>query len=130
MLFGRHKTAVAGSLLLPRSRAGQINWPRCARCRRIVDAYGIENETDGHIEIWARCDGLLMDPATGLAMPFVPRVHPPMKGSVVILKGAGWSPNRLTDIASRQAFFAPDGGDRQWRQDLTPDGVGRRWGAG
>lgn len=129
MLFGPRKLAVPGSLLLPRKQAGNINWPRCARCRRIVDAYGIENETAGHIEIWARCDGIFRDPDTDLALPFQPRVHPQMKGSVTIMKGPGWTPQRFTDIIARQAFFAPDG-DRQWRQDLTAEGIGKRWGAG
>lgn len=129
MFFSR-KLAVPGSILLPRKQAGQLNWPRCARCRRIVDAYGIANENGGSIEIWAQCTGVLQDPATGLAMPFQPRRHPPMKGSVVILKGPGWSPQRFTDIVARQAFFDETGGDRQWRQDITPEGVGKRWSAG
>lgn len=124
------KLSVPGSLLLPRQRAGGLNWPRCARCARVVDAYGIETETAGSIEIWARCDGILRDPKTGLAVGLAARLHYPMKGSVTILKGPGWSRQRFTDIVSRQAFFALDGGDRQWRQDLTPEGVGKRWGAG
>jgi len=129
MFFSR-KLAVPGSVLLPRKQTGALNWPRCARCRRIVDAYGMENETDASVELWARCDGILQDPKTGLALWPAQRVHPSMKGSITILKGPGWSHQRFTDIVARQAFFAVDGGDRQWRSDLTIEGVGKRWGAG
>lgn len=129
MFFSR-KLSVPGSLLLPRSQAGNLNWPRCARCRRVVDAYGIANENSGSIEIWARCDGILRDPKTDQAVGFALRRHPEMKGSVTILKGPGWSPNRFADIVSRQAFFAEDGGTREWRQSLTPEGIGKRWDAG
>lgn len=128
-LFG--KSRARGSLVLPRHQAGQINWPRCWICKRIVDAYGIENETDASIEVWAKCTGVLQDPQTGLSVGFSTRKHPEMKSSVTILKGPGWSPQRLTDIIARQAFFAPPGeGERQFLQTLSPDGVGRRWGAG
>ena len=113
---------VPGSLLLPRHKAGQINWPRCARCKRIVDAYGVENESDTHVEIWAKCSGIAQDPDTGLSLPFATRKHHEMKSSVVIMKGPGWSAQRLTDIISRQAFFAIDG-DRAWAQNLTREGL-------
>lgn len=129
MFFAR-KTNVPGAVLLPRKQTGAINWPRCARCRRIVDAYGIANENSGSIEIWARCTGILQDPRTGQAVHLAARIHPVMQGSVTILKGPGWSPARFTDIVARQAFFAVDGGAREWRQDTTAEGVGKRWGAG
>ena len=120
---------VPGAILLPRHRAGQLNWPRCAICHRVVDAYGIENETEASIEIWAECTGMLLDPATGRAVAFSIPKHPKKKGSIVLLKGPGFSANRLTDIIARQAFFSPEG-ERQWAQNLSADGAGKRWGAG
>lgn len=130
MLFGSRKLSVPGAVLLPRKQAGAINWPRCARCRRIVDAYGKENETPGHVEIWASCSGILQDPKTGQAVFGTYRKHPPMKGSILLLKGPGWSDQRFTDAVARMSFFAEDGGTREWRQDVSADGVGKRWGAG
>jgi hypothetical protein len=133
MIFGRHKMQGGGALLLPRETAdrdiGAASWPKCARCRRAVDAYGIQNENSTSIEIWAECRGIRLDPATGTAVWPEQRIHYPMKSSVWILKGPGWSPQRFTDIVRRQAFFSPDG-DRQYTQTLTPDGVKRTWGAG
>lgn len=130
ILFGRNHGG--GSLLLPRKlarKSGGASWPKCMRCRRSVDAYGIQNETDAMVEVWARCDGILLDPKTGTAVWPEQRRHPSMKSSVWIMKGPGWSPNRFVDIVSRQAFFSPDG-DRQFKQDLTPSGVSKLWGAG
>lgn len=133
ILFGRHKSAGGGALLLPRETAdrdiGAASWPKCARCRRAVDAYGIANETDAQIEIWARCDGIRRDPKTGQAVWPETRQHYEMKSSVWILKGPGWSPHRFTDIVRRTSFFSPDG-DRQFTQNLTADGVAKTWGAG
>lgn len=116
----------AGALLLPRAVAdrGTMNWPKCALCMRAVDAHGIANENAASIEIWARCDGVRIDPKTGKTVGFAPRVHPPMKSSVTLLKGSGWSPQRFTDILRRQAFFAPAGeGERKFQQTLTAKGV-------
>lgn len=116
----------AGALLLPRKVAdhGTASWPKCAICLRNVDAYGIENETDASIEIWARCDGVRIDPKTGKTIGFAVRMHEPMKSSVTILKGPGWSPQRFTDIVRRQAFFAPAGeGERRVMQTITAQGV-------
>lgn len=130
--FFPRKTNPGGAIVLPRAVAakGVMLWPKCARCGRAVDAYGIENETDGSIEVWARCGGTRIDPSSGLAVfGFSAKNHPTMKSSTVILKGPGWSPQRFTDIVSRLSFFAPEG-DRQFRQDVTPEGVARRWGAG
>jgi hypothetical protein len=130
--FFPRKINPGGALILPRPVAarGQVLWPKCARCMRAVDAYGIEEETKGHIEIWARCGGTRIDPATGGAVfGFLARNHPTMKSSTTILKGPGWSPQRFADIVSRLAFFGPEG-DRQFVQNVTPEGVARRWGAG
>jgi hypothetical protein len=67
MIFGRHKMQGGGALLLPRETAdrdiGAASWPKCARCRRAVDAYGIQNENSTSIEIWAECRGIRLDPA-------------------------------------------------------------------
>lgn len=106
-----------GAIILPRRVAdhGQMNWPKCAACGRQVDAYGIENESAGSIEVWARCNGMTQGR----------RVHPERRDSTHILKGPGWSPNRFTDIVRKLAFFHPLG-DRQFRQDLTMRGVGPR----
>lgn len=106
-----------GAIYLPRRVAdhGQMNWPKCARCMRQVDAYGIENETTGHIEIWARCNGITHGK----------RVHPVIRDSVYIFKGPGWSVNRFTEIVRRQAFFHPEG-DRKWLQGIHKDSVSSR----
>ena len=52
-----------GALLLPRQAAdrGTDNWPKCMRCLRAVDAYGIERENDASIEVWAKCTGARID---------------------------------------------------------------------
>ena len=42
-LLGRRESAKQG-------QSGEVNWPRCAQCCRIVDAYGVENETDAALE--------------------------------------------------------------------------------
>ena len=97
---------------------------------RAVDAYGIEYEDEKRIEIWAECGGLRQDPKTGNAVFGAERQHEKMKGSITIKKGPGWSPNRFRQIIAEQAFFPVDGGDREWTQDISPDGVGKRWGAG
>lgn len=114
-----------GSLLLPRSKqanVGSQNWPKCALCKRSVDAYGIENETDARIEIWIRCDGVYRDPKTGLAVGLAARVHEPRKTSVTLFKGPGWSANRFTDLVSRTVVFHPEG-LRQWLQTITREGA-------
>lgn len=121
-LARRGATNRGGALLIPRQQAGQINWPRCALCRRIVDAYGMANETSSSVEIWARCTGVLLDPSTGLAVHGAPKRHEMRADSVTIAKGPGWTHRRLTDAISRLMFFAPDG-DRHWAQDLSHDGV-------
>lgn len=92
-----------------------MNWPKCALCIRQVDAYGLDNETSGSIEVWARCNGVTQ----GM------RVHPELKDSVLILKGPGWSMNRFCDSIRRMAFFHPEG-DRRWKQNITQDGVDKR----
>lgn len=115
----------AGSRILSRKQEEKnalMNWPKCALCNRSVDAYGLENDTPRAIEIWARCDGIEIDPGSGLQVHGGVRVHPQMKSSVTIEKKAGWSPNRLTDIVARLAFFAPDEG-RHFEQDTSADGV-------
>jgi hypothetical protein len=121
MRLGR---AGLGSLLLPRSVAdrdrGEANWPKCMLCRRAVDAYGIENETRTHLELWVRCDGIRRDPQTGAAVHGAPKVHESRKGSIRIEKGIAWSPARFTDIVRRQAFFAPDG-ERDWQSSFATD---------
>jgi hypothetical protein len=124
------RRAPPGGLILPRSVAnrGVSNWPKCARCGRDVDAYGLENETDHHIEVWARCDGILRDPRTGDAVWEMTRMHEPMKTSVTVNKGSGWSHNRLTDIISRLAFFAPTevSEGREFYQGISGEGVRKR----
>jgi hypothetical protein len=141
IIFGGRKVAPPGALILPRQVAdrdrGAALWPKCARCRRAVDAYGVMNENASSIEIWARCDGVRIDPKSGGSLwdlvrgrPSASlREHPPLKSSSHILKGPGWSVNRFADIVSRLSFFSPDG-DRQFTQNLTPEGVARRWTAG
>ena len=106
-----------GAVILPRRVAdrGQLLWPKCARCMRAVDAYGIENETDASIEIWVRCDGMRIDPRTGQAVHGAMRRHASMRSSVTILKGVGWSPQRFTEIVSKTALFHPEG-DRVFLQ--------------
>ena len=126
MLFTRFRSNPGSALVVPRAQAGTSNWPKCTRCKRAVDAYGIENETDRYVEIWARCDGIYRDPRSGQAVHGHGRKHESMKSSVRIGKGPGWSNQRFTDIVSRMAFFAPDG-DRDFRQTLTHEGVGKRW---
>ena len=120
----------AGGIILPRAIAdhGQVNWPKCARCMRAVDAYGIENETPGSIEIWAECRGVRIDPKTGQSV-WGGKTHPTMRSSMWLMKGPGWSPNRFTDIVRRLAFFHAEG-DRQFLQTLTQDGIAKRWSAG
>jgi len=95
---------------------------------RAVDAYGLENETDSGIEIWARCDGVAIDPSSGVQIHGSPRVHETMKSSIFLNKGRGWSRNRLTDIISRLAFFAPDAASegREFTQNLSADGLKKR----
>ena len=117
-----------GALLLPRhvADAASASWPKCARCLRNVDAYGIENETRKQLEIWARCDGVRKDPMTGRAVDGAPRVHEPRKGGVIIHKGPQWSEQSMTDVLRRLAFFPPDGEDAS--RDLVqvannPEGV-------
>jgi hypothetical protein len=126
-VIGRGGIARGGSILLPRHVAdrdrGEANWPKCIRCRRAVDAYGIENETASHIELWARCDGIARDPQTGAAIHGAEKRHGTLRDSIYIEKGDAWTPARFTDIVRRQAFFAPDG-DREWEASFsTGDGV-------
>lgn len=120
----RSFSALPGAILLARPVADRAaaSWPKCMRCMRNVDAYGFESETPTKVEVWARCGGVRIDPQTGLAMPYAPKVHELLKSSVTIRKGPGWTDQRFTDIIRRLAFFAPDG-DRQWEQTLTEDGV-------
>jgi hypothetical protein len=95
---------------------------------RTVDAYGLENDTPRALEIWARCDGVLKDPNSGDAVFGAVRVHEPLKSSVVISKGIGWSDNRLTDIVRGLAFFAPTevSEGREFQQTISRDGVKKR----
>jgi hypothetical protein len=90
-------------------------------CKVPVSAYGLENDTDYEVEIWARCDGLQQSVVTGEWV----QVHQTMKSSCTIIKKVGWSGNRLTDIVARLAFFAPDAlsEGRDFEQTLTPEGV-------
>jgi len=92
---------------------------------RAVDAYGLENDTDRKIEVWARCDGILRDPTTGQQVHGAERQHEPMKSSVTIVKNVGWSLQRLTDIIARTAFFAPSevSEGREFAQTLDMNGV-------
>lgn len=117
-------TSPRGSLLMPRPLAdrGVANWPKCALCLRAVDRYGIENETPKHIEIWAECTGVRIDPATGRGLFGAAKKHDTLRSSVTIAKTMGWSENRFTDILRRLAFFAPEG-ERKWVQDLTARAV-------
>lgn len=119
LLFGKHS---GGSLLLPRkvARAGALNWPKCAICCRAVDAYGIENETDASIEIWARCTGIRVDPDSGQAVHGSFKRHETKQSSTVIFKGIGWSRHRFTDIVSRLTFFDPQG-ERRFRQSFSAE---------
>ena len=131
-IFGKAKLNPGNAIVLPRqvARKGEMLWPKCRICGRAVDAYGIERESDASIEVWARCGGTRLDPSSGRAVwGFAAKNHPPMKSSTTILKGPGWSPQRFADIVSRLAFFGPEG-DREFRQDLTREGIARRWGAG
>jgi hypothetical protein len=116
------KNAPQGSIILPRQVAGGVtNWPKCMLCKVPVSAYGLENDTDYQVEIWARCDGLQQSIVTGEWC----QVHPVLKSSCVIEKQRGWSQNRLTDIIPRLAFFAPDAlsEGRDFTQTLDADGV-------
>lgn len=123
------RRAPPGALVLPRRIAdrGQVLWPKCARCMRAVDAYGIEAETDERIEIWVRCDGIRIDVQTGQAVPGAARQHESIKTSATILKGLSWTANRFAEIVSKMAFFAPDGeGTRQFVQTEEADTVRTR----
>lgn len=116
------RNAPQGSVILPRQQAGGVtNWPKCMLCKVPVSAYGLENDTDYEVEIWARCDGLQQSIVTGEWH----QVHPMLKSSCTIIKKAGWSPNRLTDIVARLAFFAPDSlsEGRDFEQNLSAEGV-------
>lgn len=108
--------------------AGTANWPKCAKCMRAVDAYGLENDTAASIEVWARCDGIAIDPRSGDAVAGKVRVHAPLKSSTVITKGIGWSGQRFTDIIRRLAFFADDAMSegREFTQTLTAQGIRKR----
>lgn len=133
MSFARkifRRGAPQGGLLLPRSTArhGLMNWPKCAICMRAVDAYRLVRDTDTEVEIEARCDGVRIDPSSGLAVHGSAMMHPSMKSSITINKGAGWSANRFTDIVSRLAFFAPDAASegREFTQDTSASGVHKK----
>ena len=119
----------SGSLVIPRhlehKRTGQINWPRCAICNRIVDSYGLEENCELYVELWGECSGQLLDPQTGMPVANAPRRHDRIRSSFRIVKGPGWSPNRLTDIVRRTTLFALDG-ERDFKQDVTAEGVGVR----
>lgn len=96
---------------------------------RALDAYGIENETDHHIEIWGRCGGMRLDPDTGTAVHGATPLHPEMKSSMTIVKGPTWSPNTAADIVSRLAFFAGDAESegREFTQELSQEGIRKKW---
>ena len=32
-------------------------WPLCLRCRKLVDGYGIANETRSYVDVYAECHG-------------------------------------------------------------------------
>lgn len=118
------RAAPQGSVILPRQVAGgATNWPKCMLCKVPVSAYGMENDTDYEVEIWARCDGLQQSVVTGEWV----QVHPMMKSSCTIEKRAGWSANRMTDIIPRLAFFAPDSlsEGRDFVQELSAEGVSK-----
>jgi hypothetical protein len=116
----------SGALVIPRyaehKRTGQINWPRCAICKRIVDSYGLEEDCEQYVELWGECSGLLLDPKTGTPVHGASRKHERMRSSFRITKGPGWSSNRLTDIVRRTELFALDG-ERDFAQRLTIEGV-------
>jgi len=120
------KWARSGSLIVPRGqemrRTGQINWPRCGICDRIVDAYGLEEDCDAYIELWGECSGQLIDPKTGTPVHGAPRKHERMRSSFRVIKGPGWTANRLTDIVRRTTLFAAEG-EREFKQTLTSEGV-------
>lgn len=86
----------SGAILLKERARGQINWPACSRCLRIVDAYGIEEETEKYIEVWARCD------------------QHRGRDVVRIQKHLGWGPNTLSSIIRFVGFFARTGGLKRW----------------
>jgi hypothetical protein len=90
-----------GALLLPQRAEGQINWPACSVCLRIVDAYGIAEETDDYIELWARCDTHKIN-------------GQPAKDVVRIDKHAAWGPNTLSSMLRFVGFFAKTGGLKRW----------------
>jgi hypothetical protein len=96
---------------------------------RALDAYGIEKDNAYEFEVWGRCGGVRLDPRTGMAVHGAPRVHPEMKSSLTVVKGPGWSENRLTDIISRLAFFAPDAASegREFTQDISAEGVRKKY---
>src|ERR1700733_13159210 len=119
-----------GALILPRSvrNHGVMNWPKCVKCMRALDAYGVEDENDKHIIVWGKCAGVKIDPASGNILAGHERVHPPLKSSITLVKTPGWSENRFTDIISRMAFFADDAisEGREFTQDLSAEGVRKK----
>jgi len=131
--FGRRvfrRSKPQGGILVPREMAdrGTVNWPKCAKCMRAVDAYGIENETEQLLEIWCKCGGEVLDPTTGQRAFGAPTIHEPRKSSFIIKKTVGWSENRFTDIVRRIAMFSDSGESegREFTQTLTQEGVRKR----
>jgi hypothetical protein len=94
----------SGATLLPQRAQGQINWPACSVCMRIVDAYGIAEETKDYVEIWARCD------------------QHKAKDLVRIDKFLGWGPNTLSSIIRFVGFFSRTGGVKRWDGRLNQFG--------
>ena len=131
--FGRRifrRSRPQGGILIPREMAdrGTVNWPKCAKCMRAVDAYGIENETEHLLELWCKCSGSVLDPTTGQRVFGTPTMHEPRKSSFTIVKTTGWSDNRFTDIVRRIAMFSDDGQSegREFTQTLTQEGVRKK----
>jgi hypothetical protein len=64
-----------------------INWPSCGRCRRVVDAYGIDEETDAAVHVWVR--------------------HHGERDGIVLMKGPFWTPSQLGLELGGMTFFMP-----------------------
>jgi hypothetical protein len=125
-----HGNRALGATMIPRQVAdrGHMNWPKCALCGRAVDAYGIEDDANLYVEIWAKCSGVRIDPQSGLAVHGAPKVHEERRGSIKIQKWSHLDINsgRFTDLVRRLAFFQPEFAERNFKQGLTnPDTISK-----
>jgi hypothetical protein len=111
------------ALLLPERRKGVLNWPACGKCRphKVVDAYGIDEETDHYLDIFVRCDGVSRR-VTGEEVT----CHPPMRSGLRVIKGAGYSLNQLRQTLRVMVFFADSGPAGERRREITVGVEGTR----